>query len=285
LYYALKALFWGLGKLPFGALYALSDGLCFIVYRLVGYRKAVVFDNLRQAFPEKGEAEIRGVARAFYRNLCDQIVETVKLASADYATIRRRFDADWSKIPQPNCLLVMGHQFNWEWGNWVAAREIPLTLVGVYAKIKASAFEKLMWEWRSKGGEVIVPGKSLLHELSFRPSCFTVLIADQNPGNFSKAHWTPFFGRPVPFNSGPERLARSTGHPVVFLELVKTGRGRYTVIYRTAFEQPKSTRPGEITEAFARFMESAVRRQPENWMWSHKRWKHTHKFPANVRKD
>jgi KDO2-lipid IV(A) lauroyltransferase len=173
----------------------------------------------------------------------------------------------------------MGHQFNWEWGNWVAAREIPLTLVGVYAKIKSSAFDRLMWDWRSKGGGIIVAGKELMRELVRRPSCFTVLIADQNPANPAKAHWTNFFGRCVPFNTGPERLARSTGLPVVFLEVLKTGRGRYTVQYRTAFLRPEVTQPGEITEAFARFMESAIRSRPDNWMWSHRRWKHAGKQP------
>jgi KDO2-lipid IV(A) lauroyltransferase len=64
-------------------LYLLSDGIYGIVYYGIGYRRKVVMDNLRQAFPEKSEAERVRIAKKFYHNFIDSFVEVIKLISAN----------------------------------------------------------------------------------------------------------------------------------------------------------------------------------------------------------
>ena len=69
IYWLTYAGMWLLALLPFKALYALSDGLCFLMHHVVHYRRRVVRTNLRHAFPEKSETELRDIERGFYQRL------------------------------------------------------------------------------------------------------------------------------------------------------------------------------------------------------------------------
>jgi KDO2-lipid IV(A) lauroyltransferase len=59
---------YGLSLLPFPLLYLLSDGLRFLAFNIIGYRKKVVYENLRNAFHTYTEAEIDVIAKKFYKH-------------------------------------------------------------------------------------------------------------------------------------------------------------------------------------------------------------------------
>ena len=65
-------------KLPLKVLYGLSDFIFVITYFVVGYRKDVVFQNLKNSFPEKSDSELKIIRKKFYHNFCDYLVETLK---------------------------------------------------------------------------------------------------------------------------------------------------------------------------------------------------------------
>src|SRR4051812_29320568 len=95
MYYLLLAFFYPLSLLPLRVLYLLSDFAFFILYYVVGYRKAIVLDNLTHAFPEKSSEEILRIRRAFYRSFCDQWIETIKLLSMSKKELDRRMAGSW----------------------------------------------------------------------------------------------------------------------------------------------------------------------------------------------
>jgi KDO2-lipid IV(A) lauroyltransferase len=105
-------------------------------------------------------------------------------------------------------------------------------------------------------------------------------IADQNPSDPKRVSWNDFFHRKTAFSKGAEFVARRYNNLVFFGELIKIKRGYYRINMKLAFEQPKETKDGEITEAYVRFLEDSIKRQPENWVWSHRRWKHV--FPEQA---
>ena len=74
-YYIVYFFLWLLSLLPFSILYAFSTLLYYINYYIIGYRKKVVFSNLRNSFPEKSEKEIEKIAKGFYRYLGDYFFE------------------------------------------------------------------------------------------------------------------------------------------------------------------------------------------------------------------
>jgi KDO2-lipid IV(A) lauroyltransferase len=272
-----------LARLPWRALYALSSGLFFVLYYLVRYRRALVFRNLTNAFPEKSKGEIQEISKQFYRNFCDQVVETIKLLRATPEEISARFQVDSTvyetlHAQKRNVLQATAHQFNWEWGNWILNRHTQFTIRIIYMMVGSRSVERIINEYRLRHGSVLIPANDLhaLMQRSETPS-LTVFLADQNPSDRKRAQWEVFFGRTVPFHRGLEILARRKGHAVVFDEMIRVKRGHYRSISKLAFADGSVTQPGEITQAYVRFLEESIRKQPENWLWTHNRWKHARK--------
>jgi KDO2-lipid IV(A) lauroyltransferase len=64
--------------LPFPLFYLVSDGIYLLLYRVIGYRKKVVYENLKNSFPEKTHEELKKIEKQFYHYLVDLFLETLK---------------------------------------------------------------------------------------------------------------------------------------------------------------------------------------------------------------
>ncbi|MCB0375153.1 MAG: lipid A biosynthesis acyltransferase, partial [Sinomicrobium sp.] len=112
---------WCISVLPFRVFYVFSDLAFFFVYYVAGYRKKVVRENLRLAFPEASPGAIKGIERKFYRHLCDVLLEMIKSMHISGETMRKRFvfkNLDVIKkyeAENRNVILVFGHYASWEW--------------------------------------------------------------------------------------------------------------------------------------------------------------------------
>lgn len=272
-----------IARLPWWALHLLSDLLFFIIYNMMWYRRKLVWHNIQASFPEKSAEEVNEISIAFYKNFCDHIVETVKLLHATQDEICARFEVDTSVYDKLHAegrhvLQATAHQFNWEWGNWVLNRNTQFTVRIIYMMIGNRTIARIINEFRLKHGSLLIPANDLsaLLEKSVKPT-LSVFLADQNPSSLKRAQWEVFMGREAPFHRGLEILARRKGHAVIFDEMVKVGRGRYRSISHLAFEDGSATSEGEITRAYVHFLEQSIRKQPENWLWTHNRWKHQRK--------
>jgi Kdo2-lipid IVA lauroyltransferase/acyltransferase len=269
MYYILFGFFYLLSLLPMRILYIISDVIYLIVYHVVGYRKKVVMHNLEIAFPEISNEQRVKIAKAFYHNLLDSFIETIKLVSASQRFLEKRVTANW-EILDPlfktgrSCQLHLGHTFNWEWGHHVLGNRTN------------AAMEKLMYHLRVRHGNKFIAAGSMSREKeTLKDSQYLLgLVADQSPGNLTNAYWMNFFGRPTGFVSGPEKGARAGNLPVLFTHIVKPKRGYYHGHFEVACENPNTLKEGELTLLYARYMEKVIRKNPEMWLWSHRRWKH-----------
>jgi KDO2-lipid IV(A) lauroyltransferase len=280
MYPALRFLLGCMARLPWRALYIISDLLFLLLFHIIRYRRKLVLRNITAAFPGKTPEEVHRIASAFYRNLCDQMVETVKLLRATPEDISARFEVDTTVYDRLHAegrhvLQATAHQFNWEWGNWVLNRHTRFTVRIIYMMVGSPAVERIINGFRTRHGSVLIPANDL-NALLHTPSgpTLSVFLADQNPSDRRRAQWEPFLCREAPFHRGLEILARRKGHAVIFDEMVKVKRGHYRSISHLAFEDGSTTAEGEITRAYVRFLEASIRRQPENWLWTHNRWKH-----------
>ena len=283
MYHPLKFLLHTIARLPWPVLYVLSDVLFIVLYHLVRYRRKLVMCNLAAAFPHKSAEDLSAISLRFYKNLCDQTVETIKLLHATPEEIMQRFDVDTSVYERlyaegRHVLQATAHQFNWEWGNWVLNHSTPFAIRIIYMMVGNRSMEQIMTDYRLRHGSVLIPANDLkaLMQESDRPS-LTVFLADQNPSDRKRAQWEFFFGRQIPFHRGLEILARRKGHAVVFDQIIKVTRGHYRSVSRLAFLDGSTTQEGDITKAYVRFLEDSIAHQPENWLWTHNRWKHERK--------
>ncbi len=280
MYFLLLIVLYPLALLPLGVLYLLSDVIYVLLYHVAGYRKKVVTDNLRQAFPEKSEAEIVAIRRKFYRSFCDQWIETLKLLTISEKELNRRITANWELLHQlyaegHNTYILLGHTFNWEWGNVAMQFNNEQQFAGVYMPTESVAMDRLIMRIRTRGGGwmISMKAKKGMQRLE-GVSHIMGLIADQNPSNLNAVYWLPFMHRETPFFKGTEQMARRGKGAVVFLGISKLKRGHYHMHMQLFTKDASETTAGEITKAYASFMEQQLHTQPENWMWTHRRWKH-----------
>ena len=277
-----------LSKLPLRALYFLSDIFYLLIYHLVGYRKKVVFQNLRNSFPEKSEREIQKIVKSFYRHFADLIVETVKAAGIGEKEFKKRMIIKNPEVINRfyaqgrSVVMITMHYSNWEWTNIFPFFLKPRVLA-VYKPLHNLHFDRFMQNIRERFGAETVPASSVLRRLIKANRQHELvapgLVGDQTPPAFHKL-WAMFLNQETLFYPGPAAISRKFNHPVVFIRIDKSRRGYYELTFETLFENPEHHTETEIMEAYVRKMEETITDKPEYYLWSHRRWKH--KRPADV---
>ncbi|RYY66007.1 MAG: lipid A biosynthesis acyltransferase [Chitinophagaceae bacterium] len=281
MYYLLYGFLYLVSLLPLRVLYLLSDAAYGLVYHIMGYRKQVVLDNLRIAFPHKTEAERIAIAKKFYRNFTDTFIETIKFISASPKFFRKHLEADFTVLHDVyrdgrSVQFHLGHNFNWELVNLGVPALMPEPHVGVYLPIKSKPVDRLFRKIRSRSGVKLVAATRMREEmLPFRGQQYILgLVADQSPAIPARAFWVEFFGRPTGFLKTPEMAARRNDLPVFFAHFTKKNRGHYVGHIRLAALHPAQLPEGALTVQYARYLEEVMSANPELWLWSHRRWKH-----------
>jgi KDO2-lipid IV(A) lauroyltransferase len=284
MYYLVYGLLYVVSLLPMWFLYLFADALAALVYHVFGYRKQVVLDNLAIAFPEKPLKERKRIAKQFYRNFVDNFIETLKILSVGKTWMTKRFQIDGEPFAEAykagrKCQVHLGHNFNWELANVAMPYYMDYTLLSVYMPIKNKVMDRLFMHLRSKTGVIMLPATDMRSSIvPYRHQQYMLaLVADQAPGSVTNAYWLNFFDRPTPFVRGPERGARAGNIPVFFSQIYKTRRGHYRAYFELGAENPQELPEGELTRRYIRFLEKAIRKHPEMWLWSHRRWKHSWK--------
>ncbi len=272
-----------IGILPFPLLYAFSNLFRLVLHKIVKYRVQVVRNNLTNAFPEKSRSELRRLEKLVYKNLSDIFLEGIKSFSLNHKQIRERHKVLNPELLNPffknkqDVLGVTGHFANWEWGSLSASTQIDATAVAFYKKLNNKHIDRFVRKSRAKFGTLLasIDKTSVAFEENIGKKTVFVMAADQNTirRNLDKSHWFNFFGREVPFLHGPEKYAKLYNLPVVFIDIVRIKRGYYEVNLSTLVERPSELPNGEITKRYAQTLEDRIRRKPEEWLWSHKRWK------------
>lgn len=270
-----------LAALPFSALYLFSDFLYFLVYKVFGYRRKVVEENLRNSFPEKSKAEIEAISQKYYRYLCDLILESLKKLNIDEKTaLKHCYMAphpvlDKLRAENKSVIILMGHYGNWEWAGSAFSLSTQYQLYVVYKTLSNPHFEKLMCKTRTMFGTRLIKMENTLKDIlqnKNNPSAYA-FIADQTPFP-QNAYWTTFLNQDTPLFTGAEKIAKKLNFPVVFVNIVREKRGHYKIHEELLFENPKDTHENQITETYIRRLEQEIIKMPETWLWSHRRWKY-----------
>lgn len=281
MYYPVFALLYLLSLLPWRVLYALSDIVCFVLYNVMHYRKAVVDENLQHAFPDRTTEERHEIARRFYKCFCDNWIETVKLMSVTKKSLRKRCSGDLSLFAELHAKGTavqgnFGHFFNWELQNHYMGIGQPYTMLGVYFPQKSVVMDRVMHYIRSRWNNVLIPMPEMARRIiPWRKKQYLLaLIGDQSPVSPGTSWWLNFMNRPACFVKGPEKFARGQNIPVTFTITTRPKRGYYHFEPFLITNDPSSLPEGEIMRRYVRALEDNIRRQPELYLWSHRRWKH-----------
>lgn len=265
--------------------YIIADWLIYpLMFYIVRYRRRMVAKNLKLCFPDKSEAERKQIARAFYHQFCDTIVESIYGYRMTDDEMRER--VVFEGMDEVNKLVdaagggifMLAHFGNWEWMASIQQWLSPgVTEMNIYRRLKNKTFDRLMLVLRAKRGGICVEKQRVLRELvRYRAEKKPVtvgLLSDQKPRPEVTKVWLTFLGQETGFLDGGEVLGKKFGYPVFYLYITKVKRGYYHVVMKTLAAQPKETAEGQITQAYAAILAQNIQEQPELWLWTHNRWK------------
>ena len=277
-----------LGYTPFWLLYICADLIFLLSYYLIGYRKKTVVRNLKNSFPEKTNQEIKEITRKFYRHFADLVVETIKAFQMKEETFSKRFHyknpeiLDELHAQGKSVALLSGHYGNWEWT--IALPKIIQHQVNViYRPIQDETFDQYMKQVRSRFGMLMmmarISGRTMLELEKSGQLSATYYLTDQTALKDTD-YWMMFLNQETAVFPGAEIMATKFRQTVVFMDIQKVRRGYYEVEFTKLFDDASTTPKYEVTKAHTKFLEEIIRKRPELWLWSHKRWKHTR--PENI---
>ncbi|AZI23020.1 lipid A biosynthesis acyltransferase [Chryseobacterium taklimakanense] len=272
-----------LSKLPLKILYIFSDILYFLMYHVVGYRKNVVYENLKNSFPEKKREELKQIERKFYSNFSDYIVETLKAFTITSEELRVRVQHinqdvfHQAKDEGKNIILLSGHIFNWEWFNALATIIPQEKSFPVYKKMNSDFWEEKIKNIRNKyGNHALEAGEVTRHLIKNKNdgNSIYMFVADQSPYALDISYGLKFLNQLTPAFTGYDRLATKMDLIFVYCEMKKVKRGFYQVNYYRIYPDGEKFEPFEVVKKFHKLLENTIQKRPDNWLWSHKRWKY-----------
>lgn len=271
-----------LSYLPLSFLYRVSDILAPVAFHF--YRRKIVYRNLSLAFPDASKKSKDTIARSFYRNLLDMGFELIKLFRISPQSIKERVTFEENEAifairsSTKPILFYTTHLFNWEW--MCAATQLSLfPSYPVYKKLQNSAFDRYVYAIRSRFGAVPLEMKSSLRRaLSLDGLAGIGLLADQSPFKKNPGKiWSIFMGEETPFYKGTMVLPYLTQYDCFFAELTRKGRGKYHVIFHKMSSPPYQKGHNTIFSEYIALSERAIQNNPDNWLWTHNRWKFSRK--------
>jgi KDO2-lipid IV(A) lauroyltransferase len=282
-FYLFFAFNWVITLLPLRVLYLFSDVIFLILYYFPSYRRDIVANNLRNAFPEKSEEERRLLARKYYRHLADLFVEIMKLTHMSEKELRKRFiinnldllDTLYEK--KKDIVAVMAHYNNWEWLT-ILSPQTRYKTVSIYKPLHNKDFNNLINSYRQRFGMTLTPMNMIVRELindrKKNIQSLSAFINDQIPPKSDIHYWTKFLNQDTAIYLGAEKIASKYNMALVYFHIQKVKRGYYNMNIDLLFENTAGLPEGTITEAHVRKLENIIKVNPEYWLWSHRRWKH-----------
>lgn len=278
-----------LSALSWNNAFRLSNCLKWILFDVAGYRKKVIWNNLKNSFPEKTDAELQCIAKDFHLHFTDLIVETIKFRTACPATIRERLQGDISIMDDfyasnTNIIYLMGHRGNWELANLFSSLCFTHECIVVYRPLQNKESDQWFLDLRTRFGAKLVPMNLIFKELQKpREKPYVVVLANDQSPVPETAFWTTFLNQDTGVFRGVETIARRYDLTVLYADFSKVEgkRGYYHVDITTITDEPKKVANNAILKHQIGILEKNICKQPHNWLWSHRRWKH--KRPENLK--
>ncbi|MGE5411565.1 MAG: lysophospholipid acyltransferase family protein [Clostridiales bacterium] len=282
-YYILYGLITLIALLPMHVLYAISTFCYYNIYYIIRYRRKIVYDNIRNAFPEKSEEEITKLIKDFYRHFCDIFIEALAVRRMTKNQLQKRINVinyemlnDYFDRHQ-SVICVTGHFGNWEVGG-ITGEYTKHTLLGIYKPIKNKDVNKIMLKNRTAFGVIPIPMNEIPRKLveykNRNEIVFLYAISDQRPIIEQAEHWLTFFGRKVPVITGWSKIAKKYNFHVLYMYIQPSKRGHYNISFSLLHERPNELSDFQIVDLFFEKLEKCIRQNPSNYLWSHKRWKY-----------
>lgn len=272
-----------ISHLPFRVLYFVSNIVYLILYYIVGYRKKVVKENLKNSFPHLNDNELKRIEKGFYKHFADFLVESTKSLTISDKDIKERCALINPEIlykyheQGKNVIVLCGHYNNWEYYAVGIAQQMKHKTIAAYRPLKNKFFDKVILKSRQRFGMNMLSMREVPRffrsNIGKEPT-LSIMMNDQSPGNPKTAYWNTFLNQDTGWMKGAEKLAIKYDQVVLFGCIRKKKRGFYEVTFYPISDDVSKEKEGYVLDKHAEYLEMVIKEHPEYWLWSHKRWKH-----------
>jgi len=266
--------------LPMPFLYAVASFTFFLAYYIIGYRKAVVIQNVARSFPDKRYGEIRAIVKKFYACFVSYFAEIIKGISAPADVLDKKIVFENLELIDGyinagrNVIACLGHCGNWEMLNFMPYK-MRHDIYAVYRPLRSGTMNRLMVKLRSRFGMKLIPDSAVIRHVltkNLNPAVY-LFLADQCPRTQEEKYRFTLLNQETYVFSGMEKLARKSQTAVVYLHITQLSKGSYRIVCVPICSKAESTDDGEITKKYIDLLTENIREEPYGWLWTHKRWK------------
>ena len=257
--------------------------LYLITRYLLRYRLKVVRNNLRTSFPAYTTSELRKIERDFYHHFVGLFYESMVMGLASKRLMRKMFRFENMDIVEEaakrsnTIICVFGHQCNWDLVASVPLWSDKVHFNALYKALHNRFFDRLFVSIRERFGTTLIShhqaARTILRNIK-EPAAAVQLYGfntDQSPRYGQPCEWVTFFGKDTAVIAAWAQMATKYNLPVVYLHIRKTGFMQFV----GQAEEIKAEGVNAMLSEFYRLLEEDVRRQPGQYLWSHRRWKIT----------
>lgn len=269
--------------LPVKAAQAIGSALGGLAYRMLASRRAITLDNLAKGLPELTPERRVEIAQNVFRGIATAFLELLWFprlspkALTDLARVESAHLVTDALAKGRGVVFLTAHFGNWEIGAQSVSVKAGTSILIVVKPQSNPYVDRAVNRRRTQFGCRVVPmGESVRPVLKALEAGEVIgVAADQSAAKQSV--WVKFFGREVPVHQGPAVFALRTRAPIVLTFAIRQADGTYRVISEMIeYDDLVGYTPENVQELTRRHVErteAMIRRYPDQWMWTHRRWK------------
>jgi Kdo2-lipid IVA lauroyltransferase/acyltransferase len=258
------------------------------VMALTGYRKRITRDNLARALPELPYEDRERIMRSAYKNYGIAMVEMLWAYSQSADVLRPLVHLENPELLDSalrrgkGVILLSAHFGSWELLLSSVRLHLPVRVTAIVQRQRNEFVDAFIDKARRRFDSVMVPMGPAVREVlaALQQNEIVLILGDQSGPK--ESIFIPFFGRPSATHRGAAAFALRTGAAMVMLLLVRqengSYNGRFEEVDTDALTGSREDQVTELTKRHTALLERGIRRNPEHWLWMHKRWKHTPYF-------
>ncbi|MDD4871825.1 MAG: lysophospholipid acyltransferase family protein [Kiritimatiellae bacterium] len=247
-------------------------------------RRQIACDNIRRSGITPSDSEVNRIARESFRHLAVLVVESLKSGNVfDENNWREKVEIDIHpetmeilKEPGRGVILVSGHFGNWEVAAQLLSYIKPVT--GITRDMDNPYTDKLMKERKPRNRFQLTPkhdaGVDRLLSVLKNGEILALMIDQHAMGRGMAIN---FFGMPASTHTSPALLHLVTRAPLCFGYCIRKGPMSYKFkAIAPIIHKPTGNRENDvrvILEMLTIELENAIRQNPEQYLWAHRRWK------------
>jgi KDO2-lipid IV(A) lauroyltransferase len=262
----------------------IGDGIGDVYSMLGGRRREIIDFNLRLAYPEKSDVERRQLARAVTRHFGRSGLDAIRIQRLRPEELLAAVEIEgWEYVERAlsygrGVFFLTAHIGSWEVAALVTGLKLEAGLSVVNRPLDNPYLELELDRLRKLYGNDVFGKRNIAREMlrQLKSGGGVGILIDQRVREDQGVE-VPFFGHSAWTHPILARMARKTGAPVVPIFALREAPGRYSLRYEEPLLVEDLTEAeredGPLTGRYMAVLEAAIRKNPEQWLWYHDRWK------------